>query len=369
MKHIKSIGYKAGKRSESSGNNRGSILILVLWSLGLLTVFALYLGLGVRQRLDFLLRVETRSKLYNIAEAGVKRAIAQIGNFNKESAFVLLRDSWSNSESVFYEIPVLDGSFTVGYPYKEGDLYAKGSEADKPGMVYGAADVMSRLNINSASLQELSRLIEYAAEVDRYNAEQIASCIIDWRDEDNLSLPNGAEDKYYHSLRFSYDCKDAPFENIEELCYVKGMNRNIFLKIKPYITVHGSGRVNVNTAFGPTLYALGLSDSVVSKILFYRSGEDNIIANKDDRAFSSVDSIVAQLSQVYSMSPSEIAELSNLVAMGRTTVFSNIFLIRSVAVLDKRPEKCKIECVVEKDLNEDSHKAGWILDWRTEFYI
>ena len=365
MKYVKTLK----KGSKHKGNERGSILILVLWSLGLLSVFALYLGLGVRQRLDFLLRVENRNKLYNIAESGIKQAVAQIGNFDKESPVVLLKDGWSNDESVFYEIPISEGSFTVGHSYKRGDLYAKDSDADKPGMIYGAADVMSRLNINSASLQEISRLIKHAAEVDSYSAEGIASCIIDWRDEDNLSLPNGAEGKYYRGLRFSYDCKDAPFENLEELCYVKGMNSNIFLKIKPYITIHGSGRVNINTAVAPTLYALGLSDSVVNKILIYRSGEDKVIASSDDRAFSSDNSIVAQLSQVYSMSPSEVAELSNIVAEGRTTVFSHTFLIRSIAVLDKRAGKCKIECVMEKDLNVDSDKAGWILNWRTEFYI
>ncbi|MFH1094237.1 MAG: hypothetical protein V1739_08850 [Candidatus Omnitrophota bacterium] len=364
---MKNISKEKG--SNHQGKNKGSILILVLWSLGLLTVFSLYLGLGVRQRLDFLLKVENRNKLYNIAEAGIKQAIAQIGNFDKKSSFVLLKDSWSKNETAFYEIPISDGNFTVGYYYKPGDLYANGSDADKAGMIYGAADVMGRLNINSASQQEMSRLIESAAEVDRSIADNIASCIIDWRDEDNVSLPNGAEGKYYRSLRFSYDCKDAPFENLEELYYIKGMDINIFLRIKPYITLYGSGRVNLNTALGPVLYALGLSENVVNKILLYRSGEDQVIANMDDRIFSDENSIVAQLSQVYSMSASEIAELSNVVAAGRTAVFSHTFLICSIAVLDRRPEKCKIECVIEKDLNEDSDKAGWILNWRTEFFI
>lgn len=348
-------------------NKRGSILILVLWSLGLLTVFALYLGLGVRQRLDFLLRVETRNKLYNIAEAGIKQSVTKIGNFDKTSLVVLLKDSWSNDESAFYQRPVSGGSFTVGYLYKEGDLYSKGSEADSPGMMYGAADVMSKLNINTASLQELSRLIEFAADIDEYTAADIASCIIDWRDEDNASLANGAESKYYNSL--GYDCKDFAFETLEELFYVKNMDRDVFSRIKPYITIHGSGQVNVNTALGPVLSALGLSDNVVEKILLYRSGEDKIIANSDDRHFLNSSSIVAQLSQVYSMSASEIAELSNVVASGKTTVFSHIFSICSVAVLDKRAEKCKIECVIEKNLTEDSDKAGWILDWKTEFFI
>ncbi|MCK4993798.1 MAG: general secretion pathway protein GspK [Candidatus Omnitrophica bacterium] len=363
---------KPSKRKKSlmcKGSNRASILILVLWSLGLLTIFALYLGLGVRQRLDFLLRVETRSKLYRIAEAGVKQAAAQIGNFGEESPVALLKDTWSNNVGALSQIPVLDGSFTVGYSYKAGDLYFKDSEADKPGIIYGAADVMSRLNINSASLDELSRLIEYTSGIDSYRAEGIASCIIDWRDADNASLPNGAEDKYYRSLRFSYDCKDFPLENLEELYYIKGMDKNVYDRIKPYITVHGSGRVNINTALAPVFYALGLNDSVVKKILLYRSGEDQVIANSDDCSFSNENSIVAQLSQVYSMSPSEIAQLSNIVADGKTAVFSHTFLISSVAVLDKRTEKCKIECVIEKNLNADVNKAGWILDWKTEFFI
>ena len=365
MKEIKILKGKTGRRSSCKDNNKASILILVLWSLGLLTVFALYLGLGVRQRLDFLLRVETRSRLYNIAEAGIKQTISQIGNCDKEIPVVLLKDSWSNNENVFREIPVLNGSFTVGC----FDLYAQDSDADKTGLIYGAVDVISRLNINSATLDELSRLIEYTVAVDKDSAQGIASCIIDWRDEDDASLAKGAEGKYYRGLRFPYNCKNAPFESLEELYYVKGMDSNIFSKIKPYITVHGSGRVNINTALGPVFYALGLSDEVINKILLYRSGEDEVIASSDDRAFLNENSIVAQLSQIYSMSPSEIAELSNVVAQGKTTVFSNTFFIRSVAVLDKRMEKCKIECVLEKNLAPDLDKAGWILNWRTEFFI
>ena len=215
MKQIKI----AGKGSRCKGSNGGSILILVLWSLGILTVFALYLGLGVRQRLDFLLRVETRSRLYNIAEAGIKQTITQIGNFDKEIPVVLLKDSWSNNKSVFRENPISGGSFTVGC----SDLYVQDSDVFKSGLIYGAVDVMSRLNINTASLKEMSRLIEYTAKIDSDSAKVIASCIIDWRDQDNASLPNGAESRYYRSLRFSYDCKDAPFESLEELYYVKGI--------------------------------------------------------------------------------------------------------------------------------------------------
>lgn len=348
---------------------KGSILILVLWTLGLLSVFALYLGLGVRQRLDFLKRVETRNKLYHIALSGVKQAIAQIGNLQEEQGFIALNDEWSSNESLFSHIPIGEGNFTVGYNYRIGDFQAEDSPGSQEGMFYGMADLQGKLNINKASHDELMRLIEYVAETDQQTADKIASAIIDWRDEDNKSLPQGAEGSYYRGLNLSYDCKDAPIESLQELAYIKGMEYAIFMKLKPYITVYGTGTVNINTARGPTLYALGLSKEVVKKILLYRCGEDQIIGNKDDRIFTYANSVVAKVSQVYSMSPSEIAQFSNVVSAGRISVFSQLFQIESVAIVNNSNEKCRIECIIKINPENNSAKAGQILSFKTNYLI
>jgi len=348
---------------------RGSILILALWALGLLTVFSLYVGFNVRQKLVFLDKIETRNKLYLIADAGIKKMISVIGNVDKEILVSSLTDPWSNDENMFSEVTLGDGKFTVGWDYQTDDFRAAGQGTGEKRKMFGAQDVQSRININTAEHDVLVRLIENVAGVDTYTADIIGSSIIDWRDEDNLSLPNGAEDKYYRSLRDSYNCKDLPFETLEELSYVKGMNNDILQKIKPYITIFGSGTVNINTTSRPVLEALGLGEPVIKKIIEFRCGEDAVEATADDFVFKNANAVVAELSQVFSLSPSEDAQLSNLIAQGAMATFSDTFLIEGIATLQHKKGRCRISCVLQKDYKQDSDKAGWILSWRTEYFV
>lgn len=348
---------------------KGSILILSLWALGLLTVFSLYVGFNVRQKLVLLDKLETRNKLYLIADAGIKQMISVIGSIDKEILVSALADPWGNNRGMFSEVTLGDGRFTVGWDYQIDDFRAAGQGTGEKKTMFGAQDVQSRININTAEHDVLVRLIETVADVDTYTADIIGSSIIDWRDEDNLSLPNGAEDKYYRSLKDAYNCKDLPFETLEELSYVKGMNNDILQKIKPYITIFGQGNVNINTASKPVLVALGLGQPVIKKILEFRCGEDAVEATEDDRVFRNANSIVAELSQVFSLSPSEDAQLSNLIAQGAMTTFSDTFLIECVATLQYKKGRGRISCVVQKDYVRDSEKAGWILSWRTEYFV
>ncbi|MFH1062064.1 MAG: hypothetical protein V1747_04170 [Candidatus Omnitrophota bacterium] len=347
-------------------SKKGSVLVLVLWALGLLTVFAVYLGVGVRARIDFLDRMETRSKTYNIAEAGIKQAISEIGNFEKKRSYLALKDKCLNNMKKFFLASLDAGEFTVGYEYRADDFsLGQGSEQKT---MYGACDVQAMLNINTADQKELIALFIETAEIETDNADVIASSIIDWRDEDNNSLAKGAEDQYYRGLKNAYKCKNSSFVSIEELRYVKGMNYNIYKDIEPYITVFGAGTVNINTASSKVLKALGLSEALTKKIINYRCGQDEIEANGDDQVFENLSSVVAKLSQVESLSASEVAQLSNLVAAGRLTIFSNTFLIQSRASLKNKQDICRIKCVFEKDLDENSRKAGLILSWRTDYF-
>ncbi|MBU1044996.1 MAG: general secretion pathway protein GspK [Candidatus Omnitrophica bacterium] len=344
---------------------KGSVLVLVLWALGLLSVFGLYLGLGARSKIDFLSRMETRSKTLQIAEAGVKQAIAAIGNIDKKKLYLYLNDICSTNNQLFSGVVFDDGVVQLGVEYPAND-YSNG-QSDEQNIIYGVSDEQSKLNINTAERKELLALLVESAKIDSDIADQIASSIIDWRDADSLSLANGAEDNYYHALKNSYECKDYQFESIEELRYVKGMDYNIFKKIQSYITVYGSGLVNINTASRNVLKALGLSDKLIDKILVYRCGQDEIAANGDDAVFENISSVVAKLSQSEAVSASEVAQLSNLTASGRLTVFSNIFLIQSQANLKNKQDICQIKCFFEKNLDENYKKAGFILGWRMNY--
>ncbi len=84
---------------------------------------------------------------------------------------------------------------------------------------YGLTDEAGKINLNSASLEMLLKLPNMTSE--------LAASIIDWRDEDSDVTTGGAEDEYYLLLSEPYNCKNAPFETVDEILLVKGASEEL----------------------------------------------------------------------------------------------------------------------------------------------
>ena len=164
-----------------------------------------------------------------------------------------------------------------------------------------------------------------------------------------------------------YLCKDAPFQALEELGYVQGIDKDVFERIQPYITIFGLGRVNINTASGPVLRSLGISKEIVMKILAYRNGSDQVAATGDDQGFTEVGAVVSELGKIYALSVSQVAELNVIISQGAITTFSNIFQVQSIAKLSRKQQFCIIDCVFEKNSLLNVPRAGWVLSWRVNY--
>lgn len=330
---------------------RGSILIIVLWVLCLLSTFAVILGQTVRQRLALLGRLQERDKLHYISEAGIRTAILEL---NKEEfeGFNTIRDRWADNAGVFANIPVGDGLFSVCYEYFD-DM--SGSMMTK----YGLIDEERKININKADYAILVRLFRIVLGMEEPGAQELATSVIDWRDSDNTSVSptEGAEDTYYTFLSRSYEAKDADFEVPEELLLVKGFDRVIFDRLKDYITVYGGGKVNINTCSRIALLALGLGEGLTEKIAVFRSGPDKEFGTTDDNIFKADSDIAGTLSRASQLSPSELAELSRVAESG-LGVASSYFTIRSSGRLKEKKNILNATCVVNRD-NE-------ILYWQEE---
>jgi len=57
----------------------------------------------------------------------------------------------------------------------------------------------------------------------------------DWQDEDDDARPNGAEAPYYQP--YGIKPRNGPFRTIDELSEIRGMDQNLFAKLKPALTV------------------------------------------------------------------------------------------------------------------------------------
>lgn len=317
---------------------KSSILIITLWSLCSLSVFAVILAYEVRQKITLVKRLDERSKLRLIAEAGIKAAISKLKK-EEVKTYDSLQDAWSNDISAFKDINLDAGRYNICYN-NNGSAVIETR--------WGIVDEERKININTASKSVLERLFHILLDFDEVQAQELAASIVDWRDNDSeLSIPIGSgEDSYYSGLRYPYEAKDAKFEILEEVILVKGVSMEIFAQIKDYLTVYGNGRVNINTASRQALLALGLNESVVEKIFFFRGGK-----NESDSAqgniFIEPSSIMPQLSRHTPLSDSEIAQLS-VVSEQLLCTKSNNFMIRCLAGLSNRKNTVEVSCVVKR---------------------
>jgi type II secretory pathway component PulK len=324
-------------------NNRGAILIMALWTMAFLGIIASYIGLRVRQRVDLLSRIEGRSQLRFLAEAGIRKSIVAISKEMDRSNKTLTpqgRRYLSNNEADFKNIVLGFGHADVAYSIKESlmeDTY------------YGVVDEESKINLNTVPLETLSNLFMNAGSVHADQAHQIAQAIVDWRGEHSAELVGFESDNYYSNLAHSYEQKRAPFELPDELLLVRGMTPDIYKNILPFITVYGDGVVNINTASQEVLSALGLSIDVVQKILLVREGADHREKTEDDYFFRKTYDIAIEMKGLIELSVDEVKQIDLLNQNGKIKTNSSIFFSQAYAVLDRNKQQMFVQCVYDSN--------------------
>ncbi len=93
-----------------------------------------------------------------------------------------------------------------------------------PGVIrYGLTPESGKLNINYATEEQITRLIEpLLIELNVENPQELIAALLDWLDPDDEPRESGAESEYYQGLDPPYDAKNGPLDSIEELLLVKG---------------------------------------------------------------------------------------------------------------------------------------------------
>jgi type II secretory pathway component PulK len=251
-------------------------------------------------------RLDERDQARYAADAAFALAVLKIPKSELQKQYDALMDGWSY-DPTFQDVRVGEASVTVGYRNT-------GQGALAQSFVYGLQDEESKINLNHAKRVQLQRLLRIVLSCSETERQSLAASLVDWRDKNSeLSIPMGsAEDHEYQQLQYPYEAKDDDFEVLDEILLVQGMTDAYFEKIKDYVTVWGSGKVNINTAPKIILSVLGLSDDIVEKILLYRAGEDGIAGTEDDQVFVSVSEVTPRLSQRFSLTDSQVADLIDI---------------------------------------------------------
>jgi general secretion pathway protein K len=239
----RNISPVKGRLIRPPADEQGVVLLMVLWLLALISAVVLAMAVDWRTEITLLSNHERSRQAYYLAEAGIYYALGKIVEIklneqkNAQPNFGTLEkpQTWK-----------IDGSPHI--------LELAGGQAEVRVM-----DEAGKINLNRATPEILSSLFRQLG-LEGKEAQGLVDSILDWRDKDSLTRPQGAESSYYLSLNPPYAAKDGPFDAVEELAWVKGFSATEIPRLGKFLTVYDSGTlININAASLEILQVLGFS--------------------------------------------------------------------------------------------------------------
>ena len=306
-------------------NNKGIALVITLLVLTLLIVVILEFSQGMRVEARAAANFRDNVKAYYLARSGVTFAIAMLEDDDKtDQNYDSLNELWAQK---IPPIPLGDGFVSVEI-----------------------TDEDSRINVNKMSTGfgtvngETMRLFMVRFLKQFELEEDIADSIADWTDtDDSERIPVGAESNYYQSLEDPYEAKNKPFDSIQELRLIKGLENETYNKLQKFLAVNSDGWINMNTAGKEVIMSLSenLSGEIADEIIAFRG--ENPFPTKQD------------FKNNISMSEDVYNEISKFV-----DVKSNYFSIIS------RGEVNQSRKIIRAIVKRQNNKASIIEYWRVE---
>ncbi len=225
-------------------NERGVILIALLWILTILSVIALSLARETFVEVAAARNSRDLADAYYIARAGVTATVYQA--YQK----LLTRGAQINASTQPPD-PIDLGKLTGQFGDGEYDVEIQ--------------DESGKINLATVQEPQLKNLVSVIG-IPEPDASVIVDSILDWKEPGNLARPNGAKNDYYQTLQPPYAVWNdmGRMKAVEELLLVRGVTSDYFYGhrektqdgqiidrygLSHYLTVYGApGRVNINYA-------------------------------------------------------------------------------------------------------------------------
>ena len=301
----------------------GLVLIFALWVLGILTILAVSVAAGIRQKIFLVGRLDDRSRMNYLLEASVKKTAAYIHQQMEECSFVLTpatKMNLFNNSNELSSILLRQDQAGVGYVYDSS-------------VRWGVVDEESKINLNRTKTLTLTNLLISVLSLKDEDAAKLALAIQDWHQTGEAEITGFYSEDYYSNLQYPYPKKSADYETLDELLLVNGVNKQMYDKLIDFVTIYGDGGVNINTASKQVLMALGLPDTLVDKILTVRRGKDSIEGTTDDHLFVQPYEIASEINAIVPLQLAEVQAIDSLTMTGLLTTQSFYFTIEATGKL------------------------------------
>jgi general secretion pathway protein K len=196
-------------RASGGGQSGGFVLVVVLWSLAIISLLTLTVSMTMRFEARAVANLAIHAE-YKLLADGLTRVVSADVATTK---ILRLRNNYIRSGTPL--ACTLDG------------LHA----------VVTVTDVAGLVDLNAAPVDLLTTVIK-AVSVDEVRASHLAEAIKDFRDADSDVSPRGAERTDYERAGIGHGPQNAPFNFIRELDLVLGMTPKIVERLQTLVTVH-----------------------------------------------------------------------------------------------------------------------------------
>ncbi|MCB9026856.1 MAG: general secretion pathway protein GspK [Bdellovibrionaceae bacterium] len=296
-------------------NNRGVALLIAIFSIGLMSFFAMEVSYETNVEYIVASQKINRLKAYYAAKAGVeisllrillyKKAVASFGDqlgenksmldpiwsfpfawppskfVNKDDVTTITYDSLKSAEKE----SIMGATYITSIETEGGriDINDLGSEVK-------ALRDSTKQQILKIFQQEVENNKEFEKKYRNTNFEELVNNIADWIDEDKESLNGGDEKGPYRDLLkdnpSDFIPPNQPLKTTEELHMIAGMKDDFYNLLKPRITVYGVKGININFATQDILKSLDsqITSEVATEIIKRRNSPEKggPFKNEDD---------------------------------------------------------------------------------------
>jgi type II secretory pathway component PulK len=189
------------------------VLVVALVVLVAITFIALTLAREERVEVQVAARTADDVRTRALADSCIDKVMAYLKQ--DDTPGDTLADQWRDDETTWRNFQLGTNNFSAHCWV----VFGEEDPGDGKEVRYGVRDEASKLNVNTATEDQLMQIPGMT--------QEIAEAIIDWRDTDDTPMANGAESSYYNSLTPGYNAKNGPIESIEEMLRIRGIDESI----------------------------------------------------------------------------------------------------------------------------------------------
>lgn len=282
----------------------GSVLIVVLWVIGLLSMFVMAFAFDMHIESRIASSWRKKLKAEYLAKAGFELARMALletddPNISKEDTSVYLSKG-SDEELRLCAVTLANGGGAdLSRELGEGTI----SVTIRPENAWMNLNSMIYTNDRELTYETWDPLFKMVG-VPRENRDALVDCLIDWVDKNELTHLNGVESDYYESLSPPYQSKNRAMDTVEELVLVKGFNeiipdtdQTVYEAVSPFLTTYSEDhKININSVSTETLMAfLDIDSHIAEDIIDERLGPDGLEGTDDDDTFKDVNDLLLRV--------------------------------------------------------------------------